>query len=97
MEQSKFAGALGRLNRSTVEPETPSEPEPIVRPEPKREVLERVRPRSKRSDPAWRPYTLMLKSETHTQAAIILKRMDTGEDLSDLAQKLFDQWVKANA
>ena len=53
----------------------------------------RVRPRSKRSDPAWRAYTLMLKSETHTKAGIILKQMDTGQDLSDLAQELFEQWV----
>jgi hypothetical protein len=54
----------------------------------------RVRPRSKRSDPAWRPYTLMLKSETHTEAAIILKRLDNGQDLSDLAQELFEKWVE---
>lgn len=56
----------------------------------------RIRPRSKRSDPAWRPYTLMLKSETHKEAGIILKRMDTGQDLSDLAQELFEKWVSAH-
>jgi hypothetical protein len=50
----------------------------------------RVRPRSKHSDPAWRAYTLMLKSETHTEVAIILKRLDNGQDLSDLAQELFE-------
>jgi hypothetical protein len=65
--------------------------------EPKRTTLERIRPRSKRSDPAWRPYTLMLKTATHTDAGIILKRMDTGQDLSDLAQELFEQWVKAHS
>ena len=54
----------------------------------------RVRPRSKRSDPAWRPYTLMLKIATHTEASIILKRLDTGQDLSDLAQELFEEWVQ---
>lgn len=57
----------------------------------------RVKPRSKSSDPAWKPYTLMLKKETHTQASILLKRFDTGEDLSDLAQRLFDQWLKENS
>lgn len=63
--------------------------------EPPRAAAEpiRIRPRSKRSDPAWRPYTLMLKSETHKEAGIILKRMDRGQDLSDLAQELFEQWV----
>ena len=56
----------------------------------------RIRPRSKRSDPAWKPYTLMLKTETHKEASLILKRMDTGQDLSDLAQELFEQWVKTH-
>jgi hypothetical protein len=57
----------------------------------------RVKPRSKRSDPAWRAYTLMLKSDTHTKAGIILKQMDTGQDLSDLAQELFEEWVKVHS
>lgn len=57
----------------------------------------RIRPRSKRSDPAWKPYTLMLKTETHKEASLILKRMDTGQDLSDLAQELFEQWVQEHS
>ena len=60
-------------------------------------VPARFKPRSKRSDPAWRAYTLMLKSETHTKAGIILKQMDTGQDLSDLAKELFEEWVKAHS
>jgi len=36
-------------------------------------------------------YTLMLKSELHTEAAIILKRLDNGQALSDLAQELFEK------
>ena len=67
--------------------------------EPQRATAEpvRIRPRSKRSDPAWRAYTLMLKSETHKEASIILKRMDTGQDLSDLAQELFERWVEEHS
>jgi hypothetical protein len=57
----------------------------------------RVRPRSKSSDPAWKPYTLMLKKESHTQASILLKKFDTGEDMSDLAQRLFEDWIAANS
>jgi len=53
----------------------------------------RLKSRSKRGDPAWKPYTLMLKSGTHKEAAIILRRMDSGKDMSDLAQELFEQWV----
>ncbi len=49
--------------------------------------------------PSWSEYghaasTLMLKSETYTEAAIILKRLDNGQDLSDLAQELFEKWVE---
>jgi hypothetical protein len=54
----------------------------------------RVRPRSKHSGRAWRAYTLMLKSETHTEAVIILKCLDNGQDLSDLAQEFFEKWVE---
>jgi hypothetical protein len=38
----------------------------------------------------------MLKSEPHTEAAIILKRLDNGQDLSDLAQELFEKWVEGH-
>lgn len=57
----------------------------------------RVKPRSKSSDPAWKPYTLMLKKDTHTQAGILLKRLDTGEDMSDVAQRLFEEWLAKNS
>jgi hypothetical protein len=57
----------------------------------------RVKPKSKRSDPAWGAYTLMLKRETHIKAIIILKQMDTGQDLSDLTQELFEQWIQAHS
>jgi hypothetical protein len=36
-------------------------------------------------------YTLMLKSELRTEAAIILKRLDNGQALSDLTQELFEK------
>lgn len=86
-ESSKYGKALDALKQS-----------PGQRDDPQRTVgPARVKPRSKRSDPAWRPYTLMLKSETHTEAGIILKRMDTGQDLSDLAQELFEHWVKLHS
>ena len=83
-EASKYSKTLNALKQPLAQPhEQPAPAAPT-----------RVKPRSKRSDPAWRPYTLMLKSETHTKAGIILKQMDTGQDLSDLAQELFEQWVK---
>jgi hypothetical protein len=94
-ESSKYGKALDALKHTQAGSAKHALVERVS--ETKQIVLERVRPRSKRSDPAWRPYTLMLKTETHTEAGIILKRMDTGQDLSDLAQELFDAWVKAHS
>jgi hypothetical protein len=88
-EASKYSKTLDALKQSQ-----PQLPAPLNKPQHATDAPVRVKPRSKRSDPAWRPYTLMLKSETHTKAGIILKQMDTGQDLSDLAQDLFERWVK---
>lgn len=85
---SKWSKTLGALKQSQASSPAPDPQHPAAEP------VRRVRPRSKRSDPAWRPYTLMLKTETHTEAAIILKRLDNGQDLSDVAQELFEQWVE---
>jgi hypothetical protein len=89
-EPNKYGKALDALKQSQPTGQTDTPPQVAAEPV-------RIRPRSKRSDPAWKAYTLMLKSKTHTEAGIILKRMDTGQDLSDLAQELFEQWVKAHS
>ena len=86
-EASKWDKTLEALKQSQAAGQTDTQPPAGTAPM-------RVRPRSKRSDPAWRPYTLMLKIATHTEASIILKRLDTGQDLSDLAQELFEEWVR---
>jgi len=88
VESSKYGKALDALKHNPTGKKQPLQASVVP---------VRVKPRSKRSDPAWRPYTLMLKIQTHTEAGIILKRMDTGQDLSDLAQELFDQWVQAHS
>ena len=87
-EASKYSKTLNALKQSPPGQQDPSQRASVA--------PVRFKPRSKRSDPAWRAYTLMLKSETHTKAGIILKQMDTGQDLSDLAQELFEEWVKAH-
>jgi hypothetical protein len=35
-----------------------------------------------------------VKCRATTEAAIILKRLDNGQALSDLAQELFEKWVE---
>jgi hypothetical protein len=50
----------------------------------------------KRSNPAWRQHTVMLEKETHLAALDILRRQDTGKDISDLLNGLLAHWVKQN-
>lgn len=48
----------------------------------------------KRSDPAWKQHTVMLKKENHLAALNILRRQDNGRDISDLLDNLLEQWLK---
>jgi hypothetical protein len=59
------------------------------------EAIRQAKPKpvGKRSDPAWRQHTVMLKHETHVDACDLLRRMDTKQDISDLLQSLLEQWV----
>lgn len=52
------------------------------------------RPRGKRSDPAWKQFSVLLKKETQREAAKILRDKDEGQDLSGLIQNLLDNWIK---
>jgi hypothetical protein len=52
------------------------------------------RPPGKRSDPAWKQFSVLLKRETQREAAAILKAKDEGQDLSGLVQSLLDRWLK---
>jgi len=36
----------------------------------------------------------MLKRETHIEACDILRRLEDGQDISELLQGLLEQWVK---
>jgi hypothetical protein len=84
MAQSKYAKALNALKQPDTMPRINAAPT-------------RVKPSGKRSDPAWQSYNVMLKRETHDKARFILQQMETGQDLSDLAQELFEQWVNAHS
>jgi hypothetical protein len=45
---------------------------------------------------AYRQRSCVETYSRYTEAAIILKRLDTGQDLSDLAQELFEKWVEGH-
>ena len=51
---------------------------------------------AKSKDPNKNSYTLILDIATHTDANAILKKLRTGDDLSDLTQRLLADWVEKN-
>jgi hypothetical protein len=70
------------------------EPEPAAAPASVRIARAVGRPPGKRSDPAWKQYSVLLRRETQRQATDILRNRDEG-DFSALVQRLVEQWVKS--
>jgi hypothetical protein len=52
------------------------------------------RPPGKRSDPAWKQFSVLLKRETQREAAKILRDEEGGLDFSGLVQNLLEHWIK---
>ena len=100
-EQSKFAGALGRLRQ----PAPPAEPEPspvVEKPAAKPpRAIDTPAPTGgrggKRSDPAYSPTTFFVRKETKRKAARLLEDQDAGKDLSDLVEELLAEWLVKNS
>jgi hypothetical protein len=88
MAESKFSAIF--QNSNAAEPE--KAPERIEKPRPAAKPL--GRPRGKRSDPAWKQFSVLLKKETQREAANILRAKDEGLDLSGLVQNLLESWIK---
>jgi hypothetical protein len=88
---SKFAGifqsAAPVITAATPVPERTEAPPPIARP--------LGRPHGKRSDPAWKQFSVLLKKQTQREAVIILRAEaeEESRDLSDLLQELLEQWI----
>jgi hypothetical protein len=95
-EQSKFAGALGRLKNK---PATPTKPEQHTDDE--LPAISRTsapsgkrRPVGKRSDPEYTPTTFFVRKETKRKAAqLLLEDANSNTDLSDLVEQLLAKWV----
>jgi len=81
-EQSKFAGALGRLSNR---PQTVAAP--LVR------AAQGSGRGGKRSNPEFSATTFFVRKETKRQAARLLEDANSGKDLSDLVEELLGQWV----
>jgi len=52
------------------------------------------RPPGKRSDPAYKQYSLLLKRQTHRKVDSILREDENGPDMSELVQQLLDDWLE---
>jgi hypothetical protein len=86
---SKFAGIFQQA--APAETENEQERREITPPPAARPL---GRPPGKRSDPAWKQFSVLLKRETQREAASILRAKDEGLDLSGLVQNLLEGWIK---
>ena len=96
MAESKFSGALARLKRPQEQEPQNVAPPPAPPVAPRREnaiaVRGRGRPAGKRSDPEFKPTTLILRETTTETTRRNLKDRKTGLDLSELVEKLLSDW-----
>lgn len=101
MSESKFANIFQNAKATSTEP--PQEPPPPHRPPPEppprgekpaRTPRPLGRPPGKRSDPAWKQFSVLLKKETQREATDILRDKEGGQDLSVLVQNLLETWIK---
>lgn len=98
-EQSKFAGALGRLNKrpagggkSSPQPRSPESP---VQPESTSTSSNRG---GKRSNPDYSPTTFFVRKDTKRRATqLLLEEAHEGVDLSDLVEELLARWVSEHS
>ncbi len=94
MPQGKFSGLLeNRKTPATSEPiEEVSQPvEDSYRP---RTVVLRPRAKlAKSKDPSRKNFGFLVKIDTNTEAQYYLKKMQNGQDMSDLVEELLVQWI----
>jgi hypothetical protein len=99
VQASKFSGALSRLREVPAAPEEPAEapapPQPPAAPVVATPAAKgRGRPAGKRSDPEFKPTTLLLREKTKRAAMRLLEDKGGGQDLSELVEQLLAQWSK---
>jgi hypothetical protein len=95
-QASKFSGALSRLRDGPAPPEQPAEQVPSPAPPAVTPTAAkgRGRPAGKRSDPEFKPTTLLLREKTKRAAMRLLEDNGREQDLSELVEQLLAQWNK---
>src|SRR5689334_17328243 len=108
MAESKFDKLFANREGAAAPPpalEPPAPPPLAAEPQPRPESRRRAeraaaiprpigRPPGKRSDPAWKQFSVLLKIETQREAANILRAKNEGQDFSGLVQGLVENWIK---
>lgn len=107
-ELRKRPAAETTSSESTLEPATvpvadlPPPPVPVVAPVPQSVIPPiaeqeigkgRGRPPGKRSDPDWKPRTILMRTKTHRRVSGLLLEQDDGPDLSELIDQLLTDWI----
>ena len=95
--KTKYDGLLKRTEPAQSEPidETPKASEVVAMPA-VRKPGRPTKPLAKSKDPNMKGYTLILNIDTHADASSLLKKLRTGEDMSELVERLVATWVKEN-
>lgn len=93
-EPSKFSGALAKLNQPTTKEPTEAPVEQPPAPPVPQPAAKRGRPVGKRSNPDYEPTTILLRKQTKKLAHRKLEDRESGDDLSDLIEKLLSEWIK---
>ncbi len=99
MAERKFAALAGIRHRAEsvqdVKPVIEVIPPPLEPPpRPPAAVRLMGRPPGKRSDPDWKPRTILMRTKTHRRVSGELLEQDEGPDLSELIDKLLTEWLE---
>ena len=99
MAERKFAALAGIRHRAgrvqDVKPEIETSPPPLeAEPPPPPAVRPMGRPPGQRSDPDWKPRTILMRTKTHRRVSGELLDHDDGPDLSELIDQLLAEWLE---
>jgi hypothetical protein len=98
MAERKFAALAGIRHRAErvqdVTPEIETSTPPFEAEPPPPAVRPLGRPPGKRSDPDWKPRTILMRTKTHRRVSGELLDQDEGPDLSELIDQLLTEWLE---
>lgn len=97
--ERRFAALTQIRRQAEGEGDTPqgiTAPVPVTSPLPVPHVSPRPagRPPGKRSDPGWKPKTILMRTATHRRVSAVLLEQDDGPDLSELVDELLTKWLE---